>query len=73
MECITPTQVSHLAFKLQPATGEAEGADVVAVEVAEVGAGVGAGGAPTWSGQHCIARQQGNIHATSFGTKQQVA
>ena len=48
---------------------------------AGVGAEVGAVGAklgdlvalkPSWSGQHCCARQHGNIHATGAGTKQHV-
>ena len=49
---------------------------------AGVGAEVGAVGAklgclvalmPSWSGQHCRARQHGNIHATALGTKQHTA
>ena len=48
----------------------------VGAVVGAVGANVGdlvAFAPVSWSGQHCCARQHGNIHATALGTKQHTA
>ena len=71
MDRTTAKHLSHL--QVEPTIAEDVGAKVAAAVGANVVAAVGdatVGGAPAWSGQHPIARQHGNIQATSFGTKQ---
>ena len=60
MHCVQPELVWHAG---------------VGAAVGAVGAKVGdlVAFAPSWSGQHCSARQHGNIHATALGTKQHTA
>ena len=62
-------QSVHSALVGQTGVGAAVGAVGAAVK-----RGVGACPARmcSWSGQHCCARQHGNIHATGAGTKQHV-
>ena len=71
MECVNAKHLSHLVTptEAQPTPGAGVGAGV-----AELAAGVGRAVGPRTccsSGQQCISLQQGNIHATSLGTKQQ--
>ena len=73
MDFAKPKHLSQLArlVAVQITLEPAPESDVTAGVGADVTVGGNvARGAPRWSGQHCISRQQGNIHATSSGTKQ---
>ena len=70
MERVTAKHVSHLVTPAEAQPGV--GVGVAELGLAALGVGRAVGPRPCCSsGQQCISLQQGNIHATSLGTKQQ--